>query len=162
MQDSLAGTRFVIRLRREVAKYLTGEKSLREFYAWFVPAAWDIHLWAPARVQETAREIEYRFNEYSHGHRSEAELKARLRPFVTSVEITVAKGAAAPMRRLQSASKTIRNNAAPFSRAGCAVEHAQSAISQAVKMISSGWRLLHGETVQSGSHDLPAAVAACA
>ena len=90
MQNSLAETKFVIRLRWELTKYLTGKKSLGEFYAWFVPAVWDIHLWAPLPVQQTVREIEYSFNEYSYGKRSEDDLKAKLRPFETTVEIVSA------------------------------------------------------------------------
>lgn len=74
-------------LRSKIAAYLFGHTSLSELYDWFVAAAWDIHLGAPATLQKTVHEIQYIFDEYSYGSRSEPALKEKLRPFVTSVTV---------------------------------------------------------------------------
>lgn len=85
MKHNLA-ERTIETIRGELASYLNGNQSLREFYEWFAPETTDIHLWAPVQVQDLVYEIKLLLAEYSRGHRSEAELKAKLRPFVTSIE----------------------------------------------------------------------------
>src|SRR5438128_2458909 len=87
MQHSLAKTAME-GICAELSAYLTGEQSLREFYEWFATETWDVHLWAPVQVQRLVYNIKSVLAEYDLGHWSEAQLKTKLRPFVTSVDMT--------------------------------------------------------------------------
>lgn len=71
------------RLRRELAKYLTGGKSLSAFHRRFVAATWDIHLTATPAAEQVVRQIQAAFHEYSYGDWPEEALRAKLRSFVT-------------------------------------------------------------------------------
>src|SRR5260370_36704832 len=65
-------------VRTKLVKYLTGTKSLRAFRRWFVPATWDIGEGAPVGMRKLVYEIKLRLAEYSNGHWSESELRAKL------------------------------------------------------------------------------------
>jgi len=67
-------------LRGRVGQLSSGETSVQEFGAWFVPATWEID---PARdpiSHDRASEICLRLAKYSRGHWTEAQLKDQLRP----------------------------------------------------------------------------------
>jgi hypothetical protein len=65
-------------IQEELADYLAGRQSLKEFASWFVPETWDIHLWAPRPVQEMVYGVKLLLDEYTSGAWSEDELKAKL------------------------------------------------------------------------------------
>src|SRR5207249_3130713 len=89
-----------------------GEASLSDFYDWFVPATWDIHLWATPQLQETVRKIEYLVDEYSYTGQKELDLKAKLRPLVTSVNIGYAEPAVVmSVKQVKSASMAKKRKA---------------------------------------------------
>lgn len=68
-------------IRERLARYLGGETTLDEFYAWFVPATWDVERETDEGAFDTTNEIYLRLAEYSNGHRTEAEL----RPFLEAL-----------------------------------------------------------------------------
>jgi hypothetical protein len=88
-------------IRKELADYLTGKTSLRDFYDWFAVETWDIHEWAPAQVQDTVSRIKLLLAEYSSGHWSKAELKEQFRPLLTSLNLTLRPQGSGPTRLVQ-------------------------------------------------------------
>lgn len=95
-------------LREELADYLAGKQSLRHFYNWFAPETTDIHLWAPKPLQDMVYTIKLLLAEYSRGHRTEAYLQERLRPFVNpTIELEpVAKRDSMLVQRIKQESHT--------------------------------------------------------
>lgn len=65
---------FDIGLRTQLARYLTGESSLREFRRWFLPLMWDLTQ-ENQLVSPLARRIELHLAEYMNGHWTEDALK---------------------------------------------------------------------------------------
>jgi len=86
MQDNLA-EEAVKTLRSELTDYLLGKQSLQSFFDWFGPESTDVHLWASEDLVETINAIRLLLAEYGYGGMAENDLKAKLRPFVSSVEI---------------------------------------------------------------------------
>lgn len=70
-------------IRAELALYLNGEQSLGEFCDWFEPETWDIHLWAPSRVQKLVYGIKLILAEYDLGRWSETDLKMKFECFLS-------------------------------------------------------------------------------
>jgi hypothetical protein len=66
---------FDISLRQQIARYLSGELTLREFREWFLPAVWkqgeEGQLLSPI-----TRRVELRLAEYMNGHWDEDALKS--------------------------------------------------------------------------------------
>lgn len=67
-------TSFDLSLRAELARYLAGEITLRQFRRWFLPLVWD-----QAEDNQLAspitRRVELRLAEYMNGHWTEEALK---------------------------------------------------------------------------------------
>ncbi len=82
MNDSLDS-----QVRAQVARYLSGDVSLAEFQAWFVPRSWDLPGVGEEPAKDLCQEIELALAEYTSGHRTEGELRRLLgdlvRPRVT-------------------------------------------------------------------------------
>ncbi len=76
-------------LRRKLMGYLTGKTSLSAFRSWFVPATWDPEEMATDRLRELVGEVKLRLAEYSAGHWSRSELRAKLLPIVNSYHVGV-------------------------------------------------------------------------
>lgn len=70
------------RIRHRLARYLTGDITLRRFDEWFVPATWDVDKSGDQPTIDLTYEIILRLAEYSNGDCSEAQLKDLLRPLV--------------------------------------------------------------------------------
>jgi hypothetical protein len=149
-------------IRRELADYLTGKVSLRAFYDWFATETWDIHEWAPVQVQDKVSQIKLLIAEYSSGHRSEADLKARLRPFVTSMKVAAVPTSAVKVTgRVKLASKSKRKKVQTSSsiyslhrKMMPPVKTASAKIGRAVvRFCSSGWAVFRGLPVAAASRD---------
>jgi hypothetical protein len=65
-------------IRLRLLRYLDGTDSLRMFRQWFVPSTWNVEEWASPRLQELVYSIKLLLAEYTSGHRSEEDLRARL------------------------------------------------------------------------------------
>ena len=75
------------RIRSKLASYLAKDISLRAFWQWFIPYAWDIDHKAPPRLRELVYTIKLRVDDYSNGGISEGQLRKELLPLVTSIVI---------------------------------------------------------------------------
>jgi hypothetical protein len=58
-----------------IIDFIVGKLTLRDFRVWFVPATWDIHEWAPERVQKLVYSVKLYMDEYTGGYRTEDELR---------------------------------------------------------------------------------------
>ncbi len=77
-------------VRRKLRSYLDGKVTLRKFRQWFVPATWDLKDDdAPIRVRDLVDDAKLLMAEYTGGHRTEGDLRARLSELV-GVEIATA------------------------------------------------------------------------
>ncbi|OGK80281.1 MAG: hypothetical protein A2X52_06025 [Candidatus Rokubacteria bacterium GWC2_70_16] len=65
-------------LEELVARYVSGDVSLREFQERFVPRAWSIDAAESGGAAQLANEVELLLAEFSNGHWTEDELKAEL------------------------------------------------------------------------------------
>lgn len=70
------------RIARHLRSFLSGKITLRQFGEWFVPQAWEIELREAPGVAALARKVELRIAEHSSGHRTDADLRARLEELV--------------------------------------------------------------------------------
>ena len=75
-------------IQERLDPYLRGEIPLGDFTSWFVPATWDIEQTGDERLRDLSNEIYLRLAEYANGHWTEAELKNRLRPLITTAAVT--------------------------------------------------------------------------
>lgn len=83
------------RVRSELVRYLNGRGSLEDFYAWLIPATWDIDDCAPKGLRHLVYGIKLYLAEYSRGHRSDEDLRSRLAslagvPLVTKLNVSSA------------------------------------------------------------------------
>ena len=62
----------------QLARYLAGENSLREFEDWFFSETWDIDQVADLALTNLVYNIKLRFAEFSHGDWTEEELRSLL------------------------------------------------------------------------------------
>jgi hypothetical protein len=76
-------------IRRKLASYWTGETTLRAFNRWFAPATSNVNQRAPARLKELVYGIKLRLAEYSNAHWTEADLRMKLLPLITSVSASM-------------------------------------------------------------------------
>lgn len=72
-----------LEIRDWLGRYLDEEISLRQFEDWFVPVAWGIPRTANQGTLGLFGEIELRLAEFSNGHWTEPELRAKLEPLAT-------------------------------------------------------------------------------
>jgi site-specific recombinase XerC len=77
-------------MRTRLARYLSGEASLREFDEWFVPATWDVEKTRDQAAIDLAYEIILRLAEYSDGDCTEVQLKDLLRPLAAAPTVSAA------------------------------------------------------------------------
>ena len=83
-------------IHNHLVRYLSGEISLDEFRDWFDPATWEVDPVGATSASQLAGEVELRLAEFSNGHLTEEDLRAKLRPLVesinsgTSISVTVA------------------------------------------------------------------------
>ena len=78
-----------LRIRRELARYLTRELSLREFRDWFLPSVWNIDAVVDAETAALAHMIELLLAEFEQGHWLETEVWDRLASQLTRSDITL-------------------------------------------------------------------------
>src|SRR3989442_9661553 len=64
-----------LEIRGHVLSYLSGETTLRDFRAWYIPATWDVNTRRNGRVESLVNEIDLRLAEFTSGHWTEDELK---------------------------------------------------------------------------------------
>lgn len=76
-----------LEIRARLARYLTGEGTLREFRDWFLPTTWDIHLTGDRGTIALVGEVGLRIDEFTSGHRTEADLRSLLVPLVARYAI---------------------------------------------------------------------------
>lgn len=72
-----------LEIRDWLGQYLDEAISLRQFEEWFVPVAWGIPRTANQGILGLVGEIELRLAEFSNGHWTEPELRAKLEPLAT-------------------------------------------------------------------------------
>ena len=82
MPSSVAST-----IRHQLARYLRGEITLRDFDAWFVPATWGVTQDDDPAAYDLTNEIYLRLAEYSAGHRTEQEVQEMLRSLTTPAPV---------------------------------------------------------------------------
>ena len=73
-----------LELRERLVRYLRDEITLKDFYEWFTPCAWNVANRVERPTAELFHEIDLLLSEYSHGDWDEAEFKAHLAPFITT------------------------------------------------------------------------------
>jgi hypothetical protein len=141
-------------IRGELASYLTGEQSLREFNSWFFPETWDIHQWAPVQVQDMVSKITLLLDEYSSGVWSETDLKAKLRPFVTSIEVKSAKAAVDPIEaeQVKLANQAVPKKVQVVSQKRQRRKRPAGIV--AVSLFSSSWSMISRGSVVLAVHDV--------
>lgn len=77
MEPSLAAA-----IRDQLARYLKGEASLREFEEWFTAHTWDVDRIGDQEAQDLTYEIELRLAEFTNGHWTEDDLRRLFQPLV--------------------------------------------------------------------------------
>ena len=78
-------------IREQLAEYLAGEISLREFEDWFFPETWDINLVDNIALLNLVYGIKLRLAEFSNGDWTEDELRSYLRPFLETFVLDVSQ-----------------------------------------------------------------------
>ncbi|MBI4507981.1 MAG: hypothetical protein HY691_20840 [Chloroflexi bacterium] len=71
-----------VQIRAYVARYLSGDLTLRELQEWLAPVSWNIHRAGNQTAMDLAYDIELSLAEYTNGDWTEDELKDLLRPLV--------------------------------------------------------------------------------
>lgn len=95
-------------IREQLASYLAGKISLRQFEDWFFPETWDVDQFANLFLISLVYGIKLRFAEYSHGDWTEDELRRLLRPFVEKYDMSVASTPAQSQIQLGTSSLSSR------------------------------------------------------
>lgn len=78
-----------LEIRRRVADYLAGTRSIHDFREWFGTVTWNIEQRESPSTAALAREIELLLAEYEHGDWSDIELAEKLTPLVTRYSFNV-------------------------------------------------------------------------
>src|SRR5258708_113549 len=65
------------RVRQRLARFVTGQESLRKFNAWFIPATWDVDQ-AAASLRDLVYGVKARLDEYDDGYVTKDQLKQKL------------------------------------------------------------------------------------
>lgn len=71
-----------LEIHNQLVRYVAQEISAEQFRDWFDVATWDVEQSGNRTAQELAGEIELRLAEFSSGHLTEEELRAKLRPLI--------------------------------------------------------------------------------
>jgi len=69
-------------IRAQLASYLSGKSSLRQFRDWFDAETWGLAAEADSPARQLAGEIDLRIAEFTNGHRTEDDLRAMLQPLL--------------------------------------------------------------------------------
>jgi hypothetical protein len=77
-----------VEIRKQVVRYLASEISIADLHRSLAPLTWDIDRRSDPETAATGHELDLLLAESAHGDWSEAELRQRLSPFVTSYSIT--------------------------------------------------------------------------
>jgi hypothetical protein len=72
-------------IRDQIRSYLAGDKSLRDFQEWFVPATWDVER-TDTEAAALAYSIDLWLAEYTSNHRTKEDLDTFLTNLVRSEE----------------------------------------------------------------------------
>ena len=80
-----------LEIRDRLTRYLDGEISLRQFEDWFIPVAWASPQTVNQGTLELVGEIELRLAEFSNGHWTESQLRAKLEPLATVPQLRAQK-----------------------------------------------------------------------
>src|SRR5436190_23072936 len=79
----MAGTELSLQVRRQLARYIQGQLSLRQFKLWLSPISLTVFEGpSDTDVAELVAEVELRMAEHSDGHWTEPELRRLLRPTI--------------------------------------------------------------------------------
>ena len=81
-----------LELRQRLAKYLAGDIDLEQLHRWLSSEVWDIESRAEPQTADTFREVDLLLAEYAHGDWTEAELKHRVAPLLTSYTVMTGEG----------------------------------------------------------------------
>ena len=76
-----------VEIRRHLARYLSGEITLRAFQDWFTPQTWDIEHSEDRDAEEAAKKVALALAEFSRGHWDEASLRRELLPLVQNYSV---------------------------------------------------------------------------
>lgn len=76
-------------LRNRLVQYSAGEMSLAELQDWLVPNTWHLDRTEDQSSGQLVYRIELLLAEYSNGHWTESELRAKLRDYVRNPVIVV-------------------------------------------------------------------------
>jgi len=76
-------------IREQLADYLAGKISLRQFEDWFFPETWNIDDTDDQALANLAYGIKLRLAEFSHGDWTESELRSMLRSILEKHAIVV-------------------------------------------------------------------------
>jgi hypothetical protein len=77
------------KIRQQLADYLAGNISLRQFEDWFFAETWDIEEAANQALMNLVYEIKLRLAEFSHGDWTEVELRSMLHSILEKHVIAV-------------------------------------------------------------------------
>ena len=74
-------------LRQELARYLKGQCTLKDFEDWFVARSWNFSQNSNPSLQKLVSQIELSIAEFSNGDWTENELRQQFGIFMTTCEI---------------------------------------------------------------------------
>ena len=74
-------------LRQELARYLKGQCTLKDFEDWFVARSWNFSQNSNPSLRKLVSQIELSIAEFSNGDWTENELRQQLRILTTTYEI---------------------------------------------------------------------------
>ncbi len=76
-----------VEIRSWIARVLTGEATLRDFYRWFVPATWEVERSGNAEAIRLTHALALLLNEFSAGDITADDVKRQLVPFAESTAL---------------------------------------------------------------------------
>lgn len=103
----------VAELRARLRRVVTGEESLRDFQAWFVPAFWDEDPTVDSPEQRLAHEIELVLSEYTSGGWTLDQARDLLRGLIGSPVIEARWAGGFPRVVTGTTSRLIRRSRVP-------------------------------------------------
>ena len=74
-------------LRQELARYLNGQYTLKDFEDWFVPRSWNFNQNTNPSLQKLVSQIELSLAEYGNGDWTENQLRQQFSILMTTYEI---------------------------------------------------------------------------
>ena len=76
-----------IELRQELARYLKGQCTLKDFEDWFVPRSWNINQNSNPSLRNLVSQIELSLAEFGNGDWTEEELRQEFGILLTNYEV---------------------------------------------------------------------------